>query len=231
MAVLRSFSFGAIAVGILFGAGVAAERAHAAVADTVVIRSAVDSATLAPAVRVDTPAAAASSPVPLPVVNASNCRTDLGGAVATLTIASISTNCPVYAGGQAMIDAGAVTWMTDVSTNSVLATHAGGAGTLWLAGHHTSHGAAFAAVPDLADGSVITVSDTTGTASYRVVGRAYVQVRSGMVVDATGNATNAATVSALLRPDLGGDRQPRLVLQTCDGDFHRWMIYADLIAS
>ena len=98
-------------------------------------------------------------------------------------------------------------------------------------GHHASHGAAFAAVPDLADGAVITVADATGTAFYRVVGGDCVQVRDGMVVDASGVATNAATVSALLRPDLGGNGQPRLVLQTCDGDSFRWMIYADLVAS
>ena len=34
---------------------------------------------------------------------------------------------------------------------------------------------------------------------------------------------------AILRPDRGGHGAARLVLQTCDGEDHRWMIYADLI--
>ena len=103
-------------------------------------------------------------------------------------------------------------------------------GTLWLAGHHASHGGAFAAIPNLADGAVVTITDSTGTASYRIVGRVYVEVRNDMVVDATGTATNAATVSALLRSDQGGDHAARLVIQTCDGEAHRWMIYGDLIS-
>jgi len=227
MAVLRSLGIGSIAVAVLLGAVASpSERAEALTASGIEINGAAAAAVLAPAVRLNPPA---RPPTAAPLANRSNCRTDLSGAVATVTIASISYVCPIYAGGQSMIDAGAATWVTDVAPNSVMATRAGGSGTLWLAGHRTLHGGAFAAVPNLFDGAVITVADATGTASYRIVGRAYVQVRNGLVVNGSGVATHAATVSALLRADLGGDGQSRLVLQTCDGTHFRWMIYADLI--
>ena len=191
-----------------------------------------------PEVAVETPVevasagpvpAAAPAPVEAAPANQSGCRTDMSRSVMTIEMPDIGYSCPVYAGGQSTIDAGAVTLITDQGSSPLLATHPGDTGTLWIAAHRTSHGGAFAAVPDLADGAIITVSDGSRTASYRIVGRAYVEARNGMVVDASGQPTDAATLDSVLRTDRGGDLAPRLILQTCDGPVFRWMIYADLV--
>jgi sortase (surface protein transpeptidase) len=147
----------------------------------------------------------------------------------TIVMADISYSCSVYAGGQSVIDAGVATLVTDRGSGPVLATRPGAAGALWIAGHRSSHGGPFAAVPSLADGAIVEVSDGTTTASYRVVGRAHVRVRGDLVVDASGRATELATETAVLRADLGASLAPRLVLQTCDAADSAWMIYADLI--
>ena len=98
---------------------------------------------LSPAVRlgaVDLPVAIAPAvPVASPV-NRSTCRSDLDGAVMTLTIPDISYTCPVYAAGQATLNSGAVTLITDPAIAQVLADHPGAPGLLWLAGHRVSHG-------------------------------------------------------------------------------------------
>ena len=146
-------------------------------------------AELAPAVRLDPPdlvdtvaAAAATPDAPVaatpvaPIVNKSNCRSDLAGPVMTIQIADISYSCPVYAGGQKMLNSGAVTQITDDAIASVLADYPGGPGVLWIAAHRSSHGGAFAAVPNLADGALVTMSDGTHTATYRIVGRIYVTI-------------------------------------------------------
>ena len=172
---------------------------------------------------------AVQSEAPVAAANVSTCRTDLGPSALTLTISSIAYSCPVYTGGQATLDSGAVTFITDPSLTAVLADSPGAPGTLWLAGHRVSHGGAFAAVPSLVDGALVVVSKGTTTATYRVVGRVYVGVDHDQVVDAGGGATGLATAKSVLRPDLGANRAPRLVLQTCDGPTFRWMIYADLI--
>lgn len=165
-----------------------------------------------------------------PPANRSSCTTTAPGAVMTIVISSISYACPVYPGGQAMLNSGAVTLVTDRPASDLFATLPGAAGTLWIAGHRTSHGGAFAAVPDLAAGALVTVSDGTTTATYRIVGRVRVEVLGGKVVDSSGAPSSAATVDSVLRPDRGGDMAPRLVLQTCDGASFRWMIYGDLVA-
>ena len=194
---------------------------------------------LMPAVRVSPPhvgepgpvVVASEAPAQAPAANASTCRNDLGTPTMTVAIPSISYVCPMYAGGQATLNSGAVTMISDPAMASVLATTPGGAGTLWLAGHRVSHGGAFAAVPSLTDGAIIVVTDQTATATYQVVSRAYVAVRDDQVVDAAGHATGAATVDSILRTDRGGSGASRLVLQTCDGTAFRWMIYADLIST
>ena len=185
---------------------------------------------LLPAQRLSVPTTAAAPTTTAPINNLSSCRTNLASPVATVSIPSISYQCPLYSGSQATIDSGAATWISQPASVTTLATHAGGPGAIWLAGHRSSHGGAFAAIPDLQDGAIVTVSDATGSASYRIVGRVYVQVRGGLVLDSTGTPTTAATLSALLRPDLGGSLEPRLVIQTCDGENFRWMIYGDLIS-
>jgi sortase (surface protein transpeptidase) len=162
--------------------------------------------------------------------NRSTCRADLPGAVMKITMAEISYSCPVYAGGQSVIDTGAATLITDQGSSPLLALHPGDGGTLWIAAHHSSHGGPFAKVSSLTDGAIITVSDGSRTAAYRVVSRVHVKVRDGLVVDAAGVATDAATQDSVFRPDHGGAGEPRLLLQTCDGSNWRWMIYADLFA-
>jgi sortase (surface protein transpeptidase) len=189
-------------------------------------------ATLSPAVRlgvVEAPAEIVPAAPSAVVENRSTCRSDLQGAPLTITIPDISYSCPVYSGGQAMLNSGAATQISDEAIRQVLADHPGGPGLLWIAGHRVSHGGAFAAVPDLADGAIIVVSDGTTTASYRIVGRLYVTVRNDRVVDDSGNATGAATLDSIIRPDHGANGDARLLLQTCDGANHRWMIYADLV--
>jgi sortase (surface protein transpeptidase) len=182
-------------------------------------------ATLAPAVRLDAPLPAAV------VENQSTCRTDLAGPVMTVTMPSIAYSCPVYAGGQAMLNSGAVTQITDDALSPILATHPGGPGLFWLAAHRSSHGGAFGAVPNLADGAIITITDGSSTAAYRVVGRLYVTISGDRVVDGSNHASGTATLDSIVRPDHGANGAARLLLQTCDGDAHRWMIYADLVAN
>jgi sortase (surface protein transpeptidase) len=201
--------------------------ATAAVADS--ITSSAPIVGLAPARRAleSQPVLVAIAP-PVPVVNESGCDTAPATAVLTMVIPDISYSCPVYAGGQEFIDDGLVTLVTDVGPNDLLATTPGETGTLWLAAHRTTHGGAFADVPTLADGATITISNGARSATYRVVARAYVEVRDGQVVDADGNATTIATWNSIVGADSGGNGAARLVLQTCDGDDYRWMIYAEL---
>jgi hypothetical protein len=73
------------------------------------------------------------------------------------------------------------------------------------------------------------VSSDDATATYRIVGRSYFEVRGDRVIDASGEATAEATWASVIRDDLSGNLAPRLVLQTCEGENSRWMIYADLV--
>jgi hypothetical protein len=148
----------------------------------------------------------------------------------TVTVPDISYHCKVYPGDQSVIDSGAVTVMTNVGWSG-LSDHPGAAGTLWLAGHRSTHGASFAAVPGLADGALVTITEGDVTAVNQIVGRSYVEMGSeGLVLDAAGQPSSDATADAVLRPDHGGDGAPRLLLQTCEGASFRWMIYADLVS-
>ena len=128
-----------------------------------------------------------------------------------------------------MLDSGAATWINSWAAEPALASEPGGSGTIWIGGHQSSHGAPFAATPDLADEATITIADAEASATYRVVGRAYVEVSGGQVLDGAGVPTKAATRAAVFRDDLGADFVPRLVLQTSDGTRFRWMTYADLV--
>jgi sortase family protein len=157
-----------------------ADRAAVADAATFQIQSAsvvgaVSGETLAPAVRLAVDVAVPSA---APTVNVSTCRNDLAGAVMTMTIPDIAYSCPVYAGGQAMLNSGAATQITDDAISQVVADHPGGPGVFWIAGHRASHGGAFAAVPNLADGALVTLSDGLNTARYRVIGRASSRYRT-----------------------------------------------------
>lgn len=194
---------------------------------------------LRPAVRIKAPVTAASAgPLVGPTNSSSNssskgssCRRDLVRSAMTIDIPDIAYSCPVYGGGQATMDSGAVVHLTDPASGGLLAEHPGQRGTLWIAAHRSTHGGAFEHVPDLADGAVVVVADGTRTASYRIVGRVLVHVQDDLVVDPQGRATNTATVAAITRADGGGGLAPRLLLQTCEGPTMRWMIYGDLVTA
>jgi len=183
---------------------------------------------LRPAVRIAAPAASASAGPTPTAANMSTCRGDLPSPDMSVSIPSIGYSCPVYAGGQALMDSGAVT-RADPGELGFLARGPGDGGTLWLSAHRTTHGGAFAAVPEIADGELVTVTQGSRTATYSVVGRVLVNVVDDRVVDATGVPTSAATLDAITRADRGGNGAPRLLLQTCEGATMRWMIYADLV--
>lgn len=183
-----------------------------------------------PAVRLGVPTSVATGLPPVPV-NRSTCRDDLPGAAMKVVIPDISYACSVYSGRQETIDAGAVASITDSGDGGLLAKHPGEPGTLWLAAHRTTHGGAFAEVPDLALGAIVTVSDWSGTASYRVVARKLVNIRNDLVIDAMGQPSESATLEAIARADRGGNGAPRLLLQTCEGTTKMWMIYADLVVA
>jgi sortase (surface protein transpeptidase) len=212
-----------------FAAPAIAESAQPAASAT----GAADADGLMPAVRLDVPTGEPATPIEQqPIeefVNRSRCRTSSATPTMTIVIAQIGYRCPVYPGGQSTLDLGFVTLMTDNGGSSVLTTRPGAAGTVWIAAHRTSHGGAFAAVPGLTEGAEITISDGESTATYRVVGRTRVQVRDGLVVDAAGQRSQAATIDSVIRADRGGNMAPRLLLQTCDGENFRWMVYADLV--
>ncbi len=224
----------AIAVGVLTCAAVGPVRAGGRTLEILSTRpaGAQQGSSLAPAIRIGvTPISPVESPTEPPVANRSTCRTDLGEPVMTITMADITYSCPVFAGGQATLDSGAATMISVDELSTVLAKHPGDAGTIWIAGHRTSHGGAFAAVPDLAIGSLVTATDGTATATYQVIDRRHLRISNDRVVDSSGHATSAATLDSILRPDHGGNGAARLLLQTCDGDNYRWMIYADLVTT
>jgi hypothetical protein len=172
-----------------------------------------------------------------PVIeNRSSCRQGLDGSVAVMVIPSISYVCPVFRGGQRTIDSGAATWFTGWPDRSEQASTIGGPGTVWMAGHRTSHGAPFFEIPNIADGADVTFFVGAEAVTYRIVGRMMFTVDSaGFVLsdtDGDGDLEGSAQAGyrAIFRDDLGGGMVPRLVLQTCDGRDGRWILYADRVA-
>ncbi len=175
-------------------------------------------------------AAPVEATVPTPT-NQSSCRNDLPGAVMTIAMPDISYTCSVYAGGQSVIDSGVATMITAQHSSLPLAAHPGEAGTLWIAGHRCRTAARSQRCRILPTERSSPVSDGSRTASYVIVGRSYVEIRDGYAVDASGQPTESATLDAVLRPDRNVELASRLLLQTCDAENFRWMIYADLVAS
>ena len=220
----------AVTTGALFAASASASADDLAIVATARSSSSADDA-FAPAVRLHPPAhVSVEPPTSPPAPNQSSCRTDLPDAVMNVVIAEIGYACPLYAGGQIMLDAGAATMISDPALTSALTTHPGGPGTLWVAGHRLSHGGAFASIPDLRVGALVVIDDGRSAATYRVIGLERFELRNDRVVDDSGNATGEATLDSILRPDHGAAGAPRLLIQTCDGWTARWMVYADLIS-
>lgn len=161
----------------------------------------------APAIRIDPPRT---------VVNQSACR-DIGEPIAIVTVPSIGMHCPLYFGGQSMIDQGVAT-LVDSGDANYPEPEIGGNGTYWIAGHRSSHGSPFEAVPTIPIGATITVQDSRHTATYVVMGRSKVY----------NDVTGSESVTAVWRAD-HNYTAPRLTMQTCLPAGQVVMVYADLM--
>ncbi len=138
-----------------------------------------------------------------------------------LEIPSIDLECPVFAGDAAELDAGALVLLSSPEWVPTLATVPGEAGTVWIGGHHTTHGAPFDRLLDVQLGDVVNLTGNGFGAAYVIVGRYHAQT-APMATD--GNARTRA----IYREDHDGVT-PRLTLQTSDGAGARWFVYADLV--
>lgn len=159
--------------------------------------------------------------------NVSTCPTTQDVPALRIEIPTAQLRCSVYNGDQVTLDSGVVTQITDPSIAQALTTVPGHSGTIWVAGHRQSHGGVFAGLPEASEGSLITVTDGITTATYRITGRAYFDIVNDRVTGPDGEPSGPATLDSIIRPDHDTSKA-RLVLQTCDGSDHRWMIYADL---
>jgi len=137
------------------------------------------------------------------------------GAVAWLTVPAIGLDRPVFRGGQSTIDHGVATLFDDGPGGWRAPVAPGSRGTVWIAAHHTSHGAPFRHVDELSVGDVAIVRGRDGVAhTYRFVGRRIV-----------GTAVYPSVV-------YGSDpSMRRLELQTSMGSAHRLLLTGVLVAS
>jgi len=158
---------------------------------------------------------APTSPVPSAPVTAPAPAAWPSGTVAWLTVPAIGLDRPVFRGGQSTIDRGVATLFDDGPGGWRAPVAPGAPGTLWIAGHHTSHGAPFRHVDELAVGDVAIVRGLDGVPhTYRFVARRIV-----------GTAVYADVVYG---------RDPsmrRLELQTSMGSAHRLLLTGVLVAS
>lgn len=162
------------------------------------------------------PGCAPPPPTPAPRTG-STCRTDVPPVVMRLTIPSLGYSCPVVwpADGntQAALDTGAVVGL-------LWALAPGQPGTIWVGGHHTSHGAPFADLLDLRPGDVVRLDGVDHLAGYA----------GTYTVVETVNVARTDQAAPFRGAD-ATDRNPRLTLQTSDGNDRLWMVYADLAAA
>jgi sortase (surface protein transpeptidase) len=156
--------------------------------------------------RVSLVAASATKPRPRPPLPS--------GAVAWLTVPAIGLERPVYRGGQSTIDRGLATLFDDGPGGWRAPISPGAEGTLWIAGHHTSHGAPFLLVDRIKVGDVALVRGPDGvTYTYRFVARKIV-----------GTSVNSSAV-------YGTDPAAhRMILQTSMGRTHRLLLTGSLVA-
>ncbi len=135
------------------------------------------------------------------------------GAVARISMAAIGLDLPVYRGSQSTIDLGVATLFDDGPGGWSAPVALGGRGTVWIAAHHTSHGAPFRLVDRMAVGDRISVRDANGAVyTYQVVDRRIVGT--------------AVTPGAIYGDDPSAHR---LVVQTSMGASHRLLLTASLI--
>jgi sortase (surface protein transpeptidase) len=116
----------------------------------------------------------------------------------------------VFLGGQATIDRGAVTHYEGPAWRAPVV--AGSPGTYWLAGHASTHGAPFAALPNIKVGALIIIYPADG-AEIRYT------VTSAQVVGI------AASYQTVYGPDT---TTSRILLQTCEGGAYRLLVHGVL---
>jgi sortase (surface protein transpeptidase) len=176
--------------------------------------SATGAALVAPSPAALAPPAPAS-PVPSSPVTAPPPAAWPSGAVAWLTVPAIGLDRPIFRGGQSTIDRGVATLFDDGPGGWRAPVAPGAPGTLWIAGHHTSHGAPGRHVDELAVGDVAIVRGLDGVPhTYRFVAR--------------------RIVGTAVYPDVVYGRDPsmrRLELQTSMGSAHRLLLTGVLVAA
>ena len=132
---------------------------------------------------------------------------------ATVVIARLGIDQPVFLGGQAMIDRWVVAHFTD--PRWLPPTDPGAPGTYWLAAHATSTGGPFQALVRAAAGDLVEIRVTNGpTFDYQVTS-----------TEVTGPDVEPSTV-------YGNDPDARLILlQTCEGPQSRLLVHGVLVGS
>jgi LPXTG-site transpeptidase (sortase) family protein len=159
---------------------------------------------------------AASSPVPAPTVTTvvpapALPAPDATAAVVegTVSVPSLGIDLPIVEGGQPVIDEGVVAhYMADGWKDPVAA---GAPGTYWLAAHHVTHGGPFRALPAIAIGAEVRVTEYGQTFVYVVTSTEVVGLLPGDVA-IYGSDTTA----------------PVILLQTCTDETHRFLVHGRL---
>ena len=183
-------------------------------------RDAVDIASVARVAPVAEPAppdaavaaTGAQAPVVADVQPASTIAAVPIGTEAMVTIASLGIDLPIIAGGQSVIDQGVVAhyfapgWEPPVPP--------GAPGTYWLAAHHTTHGAPFGALPDVAVGAEVRVTTNNQTFVYTITSTEVVGLFPGDVA-VYGTDPTASVI----------------LLQTCIDSTLRFLVHGTLTAT
>jgi LPXTG-site transpeptidase (sortase) family protein len=127
----------------------------------------------------------------------------------TVSVPSLGIDLPIVEGGQSVIDEGVVAHYTAAGWKDPVA--AGAPGTYWLAAHHVTHGGPFRALPAVAIGAEIRVTEHDRTFVYVVTSTEVVGLLPGDVA-IYGTDTTA----------------PVILLQTCTDDTHRFLVHGRL---
>jgi LPXTG-site transpeptidase (sortase) family protein len=134
------------------------------------------------------------------------------GAEGTVSIPRLGIDLPIRLGGQSVIDEGVVAHYT--AAGWLPPTPVGAEGTYWLAAHQSTHGAPFAALPDIAVGDEVTITTPSQTFTYTVTSMEVVERDAGF------------------GPVYGDDPSARVILlQTCLDDVRRLLVHGTLTAT
>lgn len=124
------------------------------------------------------------------------------GVEAMVTIVSVGINLPVVLGGQSVIDQGVAAHYTAPGWEPPVP--AGGVGTYWLAAHHTTHGAPFGTLPDMAVGAEVHVDTGAQTFVYTVTSMEVTGLYPG---DAAVYGTDPTAATILLQTCIDAERR------------------------